>query len=368
MKRKTTLFVLLIAVLILSAFERAPLYSAENQRQEEASYIKEWFLRNNLGTHTVTEPIELYSLSGLPAAVKFKVDNKGYVIICSQNYDVMEYSFESAPELDLEKKIVYNGFLEYYEDEGNKLMNVLTKDIIEKDQVKDYYSRIDRKSNSKSSEKLTYKTDVLREQNSRVNVVSDERLLSVRNGFFESGELNHSLPSWGVTGITCQVDCAAIVLKYLYDYKSSQFLPFGYTSNSTVQNYLCNNGYLVNSPMWSTDVVNGGVADGVSFGGMNSYLFDRGIYSYAASFETYSFNRIKTLIDSDCPVVHASEGRIPNNTWGAQGHAYVIHGYMVGYDGVPFITVNDTLGSCNVSINASSYYHPDTYDGIWYID
>jgi len=110
--------------------------------------------------------------------------------------------------------------------------------------------------------------------------------------------------------------------------------------------------------------VNGGTEGGVSFSGMNAYLFDRGVFSYSACFETYSFNRIKTLIDDDCPVVHASKGKIPNNTWGEQAHAYVIHGYMVGYDGVPFIIVNDTFGSSNVSINAKSYYHPTTYDGI----
>lgn len=366
MKRKTIMILLLICVVMLVAFERVPQVPSVNKRQEEADCVREWFSCNNLGNHTVTEPIELYSLSGNPVAVMFKVDKDGYVIINAQNYDVMEYSFDSAPKIASEKKNVYNGFLEYYEEDGNRLIDIQTNDIVEKNQIKDFFSNIS--INCEPNATLADKTTVLREQKECFRTCDMEKALSVRNGYFESGDLNHSLASWGVTGITCQVDCAAIVLKYLYDYKSSQFLPLGYTNNSDVQNYLCNNGYLVNNPMWSTNVVNGGTEGGVSFSGMNAYLFDRGVFSYSACFETYSFNRIKTLIDDDCPVVHASKGKIPNNTWGEQAHAYVIHGYMVGYDGVPFIIVNDTFGSSNVSINAKSYYHPTTYDGIWYIN
>ena len=100
---------------------------------------------------------------------------------------------------------------------------------------------------------------------------------------------------------------------------------------------------------------------------MNQYLKDRGITTWKAYFQTYSFEKIKSLINNDRPVVTATNGAIPNATWSG-AHAYVVHGYKVGYDGVPYISINDTFGKNGVVINASTYYHPTDYDGMWYIN
>ena len=50
-----------------------------------------------------------------------------------------------------------------------------------------------------------------------------------------------------------------------------------------------------------------------------------------------------------------------------EGHAYVVHGYLIGYDGVPRLYVNDTFGSNNVVINGSSIYYSSYPYGMWYI-
>ncbi len=368
MKRKISSLILFVSLLFLAVFDydsvSASIYSKQTDTVEEATYVEEWLMLNNLGRHVVSDPTDLYSVSGEKVAIKFNVDKNGYVVLSLKNYDIMEYSFASSPKIDSAKKNIYNGFLCYYEEKGNELVDVITKKKIEKNDVEDFFKKLPQMSSVKLSEKV----EALKELKNEKEILPGKTVLKAAgNGFFENGSLNHSLVTWSSSYYYCQVDSAAILLRYLYDYKWNKFLPSGYTSNNNVQSYLCTNKYLTNAPMWSNNVVNGGTENGVKFSGMKKYLLDRGISTWAASFETYSFNRIKTLINSDIPVVHASNGYVPGNTWSNGAHAYVIHGYMVGYDGVPYMYVNDTFGSNGIGINASVAYHPTSYDGIWYI-
>ena len=144
-------------------------------------------------------------------------------------------------------------------------------------------------------------------------------------------------------------------------------MPSVYTTSGKVHQYLCDNGYLVNDGMWSKKVVNGGFTGLTYSKGMNTYLKDRGITTWKAYFQTYSFAKIKTLINADRPVVTASDSAVPPEGNWNEPHAYVVHGYSVGYDGVPYLKINNTFGSNNVTINASASYHPGCYDGMcWF--
>lgn len=329
---------------------------------------------NGYGAHAITDPLELYSLSDEIIAHRFRVDQSGYIIINTINYDIMEFSFSDARALNSNCKIIYNGCLSLYEDIGfGFLVDADTRQLISSPKVESGFV------DSKQIERISLENKLKQMENLRaMEEAKDctfEKKTMQKSSFYENGNLFHSLVTWHPL-YYCQVNSAAILLKYLYDYKWTRFLPVGYTQNSAVHQYLCDHRYLANKAMMSSKVVyggeiwrqqyNGSQLEIIYTTGMNQYLTDRGITSWRAYFERYSFNRIKTLINSDLPVVHATQGYVPGATW-SSAHAYVIHGYSVGYDGVPFLKVNDVHGQNNVTINASEIYHPTDYDGIWYI-
>jgi len=135
------------------------------------------------------------------------------------------------------------------------------------------------------------------------------------------------------------------------------------------------NTYIYNGSTSSTEVVYGGGTykeyDGSTLvtkttKGMIQYLKDRGLSSsYTAVFSWYNFNTIKAMINNNLPVSVGTSSSVPGRTW-KENHQVVAHAYSVGYDGVPFISVNDTFGRNNVSINGSSIYYPNF--GMWYIN
>lgn len=65
------------------------------------------------------------------------------------------------------------------------------------------------------------------------------------------------------------------------------------------------------------------------------------------------------------PVVIGVSTSNPSNTWG-EDHAVVVHSYMVGYDGVPFVFVNNTFGSNDISVNGSLTYFSGKE--MWYVN
>lgn len=97
--------------------------------------------------------------------------------------------------------------------------------------------------------------------------------------------------------------------------------------------------------------------------GISGYLTDRGLSNYLVYWSMYNFNTIKQQINNNNPVYNGINDN--NNPWDGN-HAVVTHGYMVGYDGVPFIIVNDNFGNNNISINGSQSYFSDR--GMWYIN
>ncbi len=332
----------------------------------ESAYLTEWFKKNGYGNHMIANPRKMYSVDDEFIALCFDIDNNGYVVINTVNYDIMEYSFDSKVEGKNFDKLVYAGFSSIFgKIEDGRLCFLKTGEMVPVAEVSE--SSMDIASMQRKP--LEQKTFVLGKING--NVASPMG----GNDYHESGNLKKSLVTWK-SSYYCQINSASILLRYLYDYKSGKFLASGYTANKNVQKYLCDNHYLVNTPMWSKDVVNGGVYWGRQYvgsrltdmytTGMNQYIKDRGITTWKAYFQTYSFVKIKELINNDYPVVTATNGSIPNATWNGP-HAYVVHGYNVGYDGVPYILINDTFAHNGVSINASTTYHPSDYDGMWYI-
>ncbi len=324
--------------------------------KEEAEYLTEWFKLNGYGNHSISNPRKMYSLDDELIAICFDIDNTGYVIINTINYDIMEYSFEGSIAGKQFNKLVYTGFTSVFgKIDDDRLCFLATGEVVPVYEAKESamdFSSLQRKPLAQKMFAIkSGKGEVARPMGG--------------NGFFESGSLKKNTAKWS-SSYYCGVDSAAILLKYLYDYKSSKFLPSGSTTNSKVQKYLCNNKYLADKGLTLYEIVNGGAVWSVNTKttGIKKYLKDRGISNWSATKVSYSFNTIKTKINGDIPVAVGVNGKAPGATW-KENHGVVVQGYLVGYDGVQRLTVNDTFGRNDVSVNASSTYYSSF--GMWYI-
>jgi len=332
--------------------------------KEEAEYLTEWFKLNGYGNHSISNPRKMYSLDDELIAICFDIDNTGYVIINTINYDIMEYSFEGSIAGKQFNKLVYTGFTSVFGkiDEG-RLCFIATGEVVPVYEAKESamdFSSLQRKPLAQKMFAIkSGKGEVARPMGG--------------NDYHESGSLKKDLVKWS-SSYYCHVDSASILLRYWYDNKSSKFLVSGSTTNTKVQKYLCDNKYLVDGWLNGKSVVDGGEYWGQQYvgsqlekiytKGISKYLKDRGVTGYSATYCTYSFSTIKTQVNADRPVVVGTPGGIPGGSWSG-AHAVVAHGYKVGYDGVPFINVNDTFGKNGVSINGSSSYYGSRY--MWYI-
>lgn len=322
----------------------------------EKDYASKWLKLNGYGINELSNPIELYSIDGSIGAICFDLNNTGYLVINAYNLDIMEYSFSNKKPFGNYNNVIYNGPLQFYIKNDENTIDLFTNSIIDKENLSNNYI-----INKISTE----------DKNSKIEKLKDNAFFA-SNSFVESGSLSGSLVTWS-SSYYCQPDCAAILLRYLYN-RNSAFLPSGYTTNGNVQDYLTNT-YILNGATTSSKVVNGGEPyqeyDGSTLvtkytKGMIQYLVDRGLSSsYTAVFSWYDFSTIRNMINSNFPVSFGTSSTVPGSTWD-ESHQVVAHGYLVGYDGVPFIYVNDTFGNNNISINGSAKYYSNY--GMWYIN
>lgn len=343
----------------------------------EKEYATKWLVLNGFGQFDLSNPIELYALDGNIGAIYFDLNPNGYLIINTFNYDIMEYSFNNKQSFEYYDHVIYNGPLQYYiETEGNTI-DLFTDSIVNKEDLSTNYiqNKISIDDQTQKIQNLdSLITSLYTDNILDSNEVFNERSIvnATSNSFFETGSLTSSLVTWS-SDYYCQVDSAAILLRYLYSNKSTSFLPSSYTTNGNVQSYLSNK-YIINAGTNSYNVVyggdtyreyNGSTLETKTTKGMNQYLIDRGLSSsYSVGYSMYNFNTIKNVINSNFPISLGSSSSVPGATW-RSNHQVVAHSYMVGYDGVPFIYVNDTFGNNNISINGSSTYY--TNFDMWYI-
>lgn len=327
--------------------------------QMESIYAEQWLLINGFGKHQLSNPKELMSVKDEIAAVLFEINEGGYIVINLYNYDILEYSADNRPDLINCNKVVYNGFRQFYTEDKDRLIGVIDGYEIRKADLNCFFDKVEKYD----YEKILYKTEQMKKNCSELEDGGQLVSKQVRAGY-EYGNLSHSLQTWN-SPFYCQIDSAAILLKYLDDHKNSQFLPYGIDQYLTIHGYL-NSGYINNYCTSSDQVVYGGLfVETVYYKGMIEYLTDHCLYGYSVTCTNYNFNTIKNQINNNYPVVCASERTVPGATWNEK-HAYVVHGYQVGYDGIPYISVNDTFGYNNIIINASAYYH-SLDDYMWYI-
>jgi len=328
----------------------------------EAAYLEEWIKANGYGNHEVLHPRKMYTPDGDYIAVCFDIDQTGYIIINTINYDIMEYSFDKRIDSH-SNTLIYAGFTSVFEKiDANRFVSVDSGEVISAEAMgTTAFENLDiqRKPLSQKLFNLNQKAPVA-ERNAN------------GNGYYESGSLKKSLVTWK-SSYYCQVDCAAILLKYLHDNTSYSFLPSGNTTNTAVQKYLCTNSYLFDMGMNSYRAVNGGLTtkryvgsqlETVTSKGMKQYLKDKGLNkNWTATSTSYSYNTIKSRINENRPVSLGVDGKAQGMSWGS--HQVVVHGYLVGYDGGSYLKVNDTFGSNGINLNGSSSYFSN-YD-MWYI-
>ncbi|MBQ6091526.1 MAG: hypothetical protein IJL07_09715 [Lachnospiraceae bacterium] len=337
----------------------------EDEYSNEREYLKEWFLLNGQGEHNIYNPRLMYSVSDDPAAILFDVDDKGYVVICLYNYDIMEYCFDSKPLIYNDDRIIYNGFVSFYFDKGNEVYDLKEERAIDKKCLSDFFRKMKMEQSKTLQEKSKELSDI-KDILSGEAEANDYGSMQI-NRSIEYGCLSYPLQTWSDSYYMCHVDSAAILLRYCYDHFSPVFLPYYNTSNHSAQGYLCQNGFLTNTRNNSSSVVYGGANYVGVFWGIDYYLSSHmNVSTYSAVYEEYSYATIKDLINNGIPVVTESTNNFPGLEQD-EGHAYVVHGYLIGYDGVPRLYVNDTFGSNNVVINGSSIYYSSYPYGMWYI-
>ena len=194
--------VLLVALLMLSSFKIdayasnvRPIRAVAQDYNEESNYIKNWLKVNGFGYHEISNPRELYSLDEKLIALYFDIDNTGYIIINTIDYDVMEYSFAFRTELQGYTKLYYTDFTSIYgEICYSRVQDCYSKKIMSIETVKE------EKSDFLSFEvrkPLAQKEYSLSKQNTRVYSNSGN------NTYHESGELRNALSRW-YTGYYCQ--------------------------------------------------------------------------------------------------------------------------------------------------------------------
>ncbi len=364
MRKKLLAVLMVVCVLIHPIIGNGEVISAtENVKTnytDEEYFVKNWFILNNFGEHEITEPKDLYSFKGKIIARYYNVDKTGYVIVNLLDYEIMEFSFESRPDINDIEKVVYIRFASFGRDDGESVFDINEKQAIEKDKCSDFIaeSMINKVS---LNERISSQRSYIDRNDDSINI-QDRSYSSV-----EYGNIMYPLETFTSSTYKCHVTAAAILLRYYRDHYSSDFLPDGIWANYSIQWYLVNNSFLFNMSLSSAHVVYGYLYDSGYMKGMIDYLQnDRHIYSYYADYDFYNFNTIKDLINSNKPVVAESASNIPPD-YNGSGHAYVVHGYFVGYDGLQKLVINNGWGSNNVYISASPTYFASYPYGIWYI-
>lgn len=262
------------------------------------------------------------------------------MIVDLNAFSIPEWSPEApSPYLQSEAGVaVYNGLLEYYikEKATGTYTHRYSKDKFKRNGFLGVY-RNERKPYKRSTSKA---------------------ILGQTSKAATGTYLPGTLRKWACTTpdqttYYCGVTASAIMLMYYQEYRGSTitYVATADRSRNALCGKLVSTGCLINAGMQMDGIVNGGTEAGVKYTGLKKYF---GTYIAQAvtapSTASYSFNGIKSKIDSNKPVM---VGTFDSHPQIKSNHALVVHGYCAS---VPQLIVNDGWGHNDVWINSGSLY------------
>ena len=316
-----------------------------------ASDLKETnsLVENN---ENVKNEIALYDRDGNIVAFYVSLSNGGYAIVSADGNECIEFSNEDVyGELSDDRVYYYSGPLGLYEaeligcKEQEKISNLITKENSKIEDV-DFFVR----TGSVSLEKVN-NTKMRIENNS---VKTKSAVSRATNTQIESGNLVHQTERYNYNNDgRCGAVAAAIVLKYYYDYRSTEYINSTQVTSDGIKLIdLLTNYYIPTSANYS-DMVNG----------MSNYLTNRfshtGMRINATCLKELNsinvYTRLKNYVTNDRPIIlgllnHPRYG----NHWvvgtGYQRYKYV-EGSNVKYTN--YACINNGWGNINIFVNFS---------------
>ncbi|RNI14132.1 hypothetical protein EFE42_05865 [Methanohalophilus sp. RSK] len=302
----------------------------ENDFSTEKEY-GELFLNIMGESKELISPIPLNNLNGELEAVSFSMKNGGYIIINVNDLSVPEFSLEGkSPFSDSDKTYAYNGPLAYMEDKQGELFQIGMRNAVDKAVTPEYvYAVVSVDKDKKLAD--------LKALNNRMSRRS-----------IGSGSLDDSLRTWEDDNIFCGPIAAGITLIYFDDQHDDDFVDSSNENQGDLLSLIINDGYIPNQGTDTSTVKNG----------LNDYLDDRNLDDYSAdSRYSFSFSDLKSLINSDKPVIVDTDN---HPTY--EEHWIIAHGYveLINYK---YMIVNNGWGGNNVNVAVDGYI-----DDMVYID
>ncbi|KGK99429.1 hypothetical protein LI82_02395 [Methanococcoides methylutens] len=325
--RIATLTLIAMFVVIMAVVPVA--MGQENDFSTEKEY-GELFLKNMDESKKLINPISLNNMNGDLEAVSFSLMNGGYIIINVNDLSVPEFSLErNTPFNDRNKKYVYNGPLAYMEDKQGTLFRMGMGNTADEAVTPEYVYAI--ASADKDKKLADLKTSSIG--------------ASVRS--IGSGSLDYSLKTWEDGNIFCGPIAAGITLIYFDDHHDDDFVDSSNENQDDLLNLIINGGYIPNQGTGTSTVMNG----------LNDYLEDRNLANYysAESQYSFSFSELKSLINSDKPVIVDTDN---HPTYGE--HWIIAHGY-VELINEKYIVVNNGWGRNDVYVYVDGYIDDMVY-------
>lgn len=310
---------------------------AKDNYELEKKYAVKYLQASGYGTVKVVDEIPLFNLEQELEAVCLNLDKSGYVIVNTKDLSIPEFSTVAESPYTMKKGMnFYNGPLNHYQKVNGNIIEMRTGRVVDAGQEAYIYK-----------EKKSDKQKVYNKLDDRSSVNG----LIAPQSFLEQGYLTGTLRTWG-TGHYCGVDGTAILLMYFDDYYNGNVVPTNLQSATALTDYLVNNKYIYDGGTSGDDVLYG--YNGTK--GLNQYLKDRGfLYSgYTGVKSSFSWSLLLNKIDSNKPVMIGTNASHPTYPT----HWIIAHGYTRGYDGVPYIVVNNGFGSNNINVTASEKYYP----------
>jgi hypothetical protein len=255
---------------------------------------------------------ELYNLNNELEAVVFDViseEGSGYIIVNLNDMSIPEFSFKNLNPYDKVKnsKCFYNGALEYYFLNGEKICDIKNGMEIGNDK-KHIYHR---------AKKLNL--DVV--NNNVENVIS-------RRPTNRYTEVDGSLKKWD-TDHYCGVDAMAILLMYFDDYYEDDFVDRELEDDDELTDYLIENEYIKDAGTRARELEKG----------LESYIEDQEYEDdYSVNSRSYDFYKLTRKIDKNKPVI---VGVLESSSYFSANHWVIAYGYVENDDGDDYIVVND---------------------------
>lgn len=286
---------------------------------DETNYVKS-FLISIKKDSNISEPIELSNFNNSLEALAFNIDSGGYIILNTNDYNIVEMSFDNSSPYDKNDSNYYNGPLQYYAKENDKYISIMDNNIVNIENIETFYH----------TKKEPYLIS-LKKQNLSTYDIS--RSLDVEK------HLNGSLSQWYVSGNNCGSIACAIMMKYYDAYIDGNYVDSAYESKNNLialmQQYVGSG-----STMYSSIV-----------GGLTQYFFNKNINNTCNVSSGFSFSLLMSKINNNRPLIYLMQNHP------SYGNHYVIaHGYFNSDINGKYMIINDGWGRNNVWINSNNTY------------